>query len=998
MVKSPQAEARYRVLAIATEWSSVHGGLSTFNRQLCHALVSAGVSVVCVVLKAAAEERLDAEDNGVFLIEAPSPRGTSELFVLAARPVLPQGFVPNVIIGHARVTGPAAKRLRDEHFPNAKRLHFIHMAPDEIEWDKLGRTDDAGERAEERTEFELDLARTADLVVAVGPRLHHRLENDLFPDKIHPLRFDPGFDAENIDHPPLPPTGLWRILLLGRMEDAHSKGLDLAAQAIGLAVRRRDTRTNGIEFVVRGAPVGSTNALRTKVLAQSGLPSLSVVIRPYSTQAERLAADLRRATLVLMPSRTDGFGLVGVEAIIAGTPVLISESSGLGALLQEALPTDDVGRVVVSMSGDDQVIADRWARAIEAVLSDREAAFQRAADIRCHLAAHKKWSTAIQDLLTALSPSPLEGKLPDERGLNIESAPSRANRLSSSAARSRARRTKRSADKAIGEHIDAPPLKDVSSKKEIGQPNSPKPRNSKTREARVTEVPAGNRNQGLRTVGSSGPDEQRYVELVGSIRGSRRHATILAAQMNVTVRQRPPQLECVLSCRGEEFRGSAPLLDDRLVRQGHEEIGLQAQGIRRPTSVIPQVRRRLMASIPRQAISFLRQVAQAPTISTLALEISLGEPAVLDPYPWELLAERGFLADPGIAVAVWRSVKSPKQPTPRSSAVLLVGSASPDGAVATTVPDELDTLTRLLRECPVIHTHAHSDIAFPGFAQMLRALQPSAIHIVTRGKLSDFRFNDDSGADSPPHEIGAYLTSVTADLIVLNAGGSASSLDGGTVLARQIATTSPATTVGMAADIPGPVGPYFSQGFFGALALGCSVIEAFGSAVQAVQQKIEFSYLWSTPIMYARPDSNVILFPADATGRMRLRFQEIVGQLHQLESDTAELAEHDSPWPPTGVPGVGAAMIRLAYIRDLITELDVSSLDEMDRIHWGLRLSQARSDAKRELGKLEPALRALRDSRHPREQRAQAKRSVRRCLSEQARVFATLERNLVNSR
>jgi glycosyltransferase involved in cell wall biosynthesis len=349
--RSSEAEARYRILAIATEWSSIHGGLSTFNRQLCCALTSAGARVVCVVLKATAEERLDAEHNGVFLAESPISPGTSELFALAAKPALPEGFAPNIIIGHARVTGPVAQRLHDDHFSTAIRLHFVHMAPDEIEWDKLDRADDAGERAEERTELELHLARTADLVVAVGPRLHLRLQNDLYPYNIHPLRIDPGFDAQNIDDSPQVPTGLWRILLFGRMEDAYPKGLDLAARAVGLAVERRRVRTDEIEFVVRGAPVGSTAELRQNIQEQSALPSLNVVVRPYSTHAERLAADLRRASLVLMPSRREGFGLVGVEAIVTGTPVLISESSGLGVLLREILSPDDAGRVVAGPFG-----------------------------------------------------------------------------------------------------------------------------------------------------------------------------------------------------------------------------------------------------------------------------------------------------------------------------------------------------------------------------------------------------------------------------------------------------------------------------------------------------------------------------------------------------------------------------------------------------------------------------------------------------------------------
>ena len=240
-VTAPQAGARYRVPAIATEWRSAHGGLSTFNRQLCRALASTGARVVCVVLKATHEETREAERDGIYLLEARLRPGTSELFALAGKPALPEDFIPNVIIGHARVTGPAAERLHDDHFPEARRLHFIHMAPDEIEWGKLDRTDDAGERAEERTEAQLSLARSADLVVAVGPRLHYRLQNDLTPWKIHPLRLDPGFDTESIDPQRQAPPGLRRILLVGRVEDAEVKGLDLAARAVAVGRKAGET-------------------------------------------------------------------------------------------------------------------------------------------------------------------------------------------------------------------------------------------------------------------------------------------------------------------------------------------------------------------------------------------------------------------------------------------------------------------------------------------------------------------------------------------------------------------------------------------------------------------------------------------------------------------------------------------------------------------------------------------------------------------------------------
>ena len=60
---SASQDSRLRILALGTEWHSGHGGLSTFNRQLCRALAAAGVEVICVVLRASPEDKRDAESQ-----------------------------------------------------------------------------------------------------------------------------------------------------------------------------------------------------------------------------------------------------------------------------------------------------------------------------------------------------------------------------------------------------------------------------------------------------------------------------------------------------------------------------------------------------------------------------------------------------------------------------------------------------------------------------------------------------------------------------------------------------------------------------------------------------------------------------------------------------------------------------------------------------------------------------------------------------------------------
>ncbi|WP_264811819.1 glycosyltransferase family 4 protein, partial [Gluconacetobacter johannae] len=392
-------------LAVATEWSSGRGGLSTFNRQLCVALSQAGAQVACIVLEATSQEIVAAKELGVTLVEAPRGTGLSDEQRLINKPLDLNEFNPDFLIGHGRITGPVAASLQANHYQSARRVHFIHMAPDEIEPYKLDREDQAGMRAQDRTELEVDLARTATCVVAVGPRLHGRFATYLagYDDTKSPLRFDPGFDVKRPQERKPPEGDPWQVLLVARAEDVHLKGLDTAASAVAKVARERLAVLPRIELVIRGAKSDGMDKLRSELLQKAGPNRLELSVRAFTVSDERLRADLQSASLVLMPSRSEGFGLVGVEAIVAGAPALVSADSGLAQLLREDLSPDQVARLVVKMDGTPDELCERWANAIERVLADREASFRRAAEIRNIMADKKTWLNEAKKLLAALT-------------------------------------------------------------------------------------------------------------------------------------------------------------------------------------------------------------------------------------------------------------------------------------------------------------------------------------------------------------------------------------------------------------------------------------------------------------------------------------------------------------------------------------------------------------------------------------------------------------------
>jgi glycosyltransferase involved in cell wall biosynthesis len=411
-------------LVVATEWGSAHGGLSTFNRQLCTHLAAAGVRVSCLVLEASDGDHNDAAAKGVSLVEAPRLSGASAGELLSRRPDLRDAGDPAAIIGHARITGRAAQALHG-YFPAAHHVHFIHMIPDDIERHKLDRGDDAEALAEERHQAELELSEAADYAVAVGPRIYAWFLRDLEARGVEPsrlLRFDPGFDAAGAVQRTPPQGEPWMVLLFGRGEDEHLKGFDIAAAGFSAAADRLRHRLPEIELVIRGATRGTSAELAGKARRWASDKGLNVRVKPYATQPARLANELRSASLVVMPSRAEGFGLVGVEAIVAGAPALVSSASGLGKLISEVLPEAAV-RTVVETTGDDTATIENWSRAIEAVLSNRNGAFTQAAELQRRLAEKVTWAGSVSALLEAL-----RGIVAPDNGKSVAPAPGTSSR------------------------------------------------------------------------------------------------------------------------------------------------------------------------------------------------------------------------------------------------------------------------------------------------------------------------------------------------------------------------------------------------------------------------------------------------------------------------------------------------------------------------------------------------------------------------------------------
>lgn len=183
--------------------------------------------------------------------------------------------------------------------------------------------------------------------------------------------------------------------------DGGAKGGDLTFLFAGATIRRKgfDVLLEAFDRVA-----GSDPRARLRIVGPrgdlghllDGLPSDGVTFLGPRTQPE-LAEELRRADVLVLPSRNDSYGMVVAEALASGVPVLISEMVGAKDLIKEGgsgwvVPVEDVA-----------ALADRMAwcaghpEAVRAMGPD----CRRAAEKATWPAYHRRFAEVVGKLLSA---------------------------------------------------------------------------------------------------------------------------------------------------------------------------------------------------------------------------------------------------------------------------------------------------------------------------------------------------------------------------------------------------------------------------------------------------------------------------------------------------------------------------------------------------------------------------------------------------------------------
>ena len=380
--RQPQEHGRtIKVTILASEWGSTKGGLSAINRELAIQLTQfPDVQVTFFLPKCSHENKKEAQCHGISIVEAERRPGYEELDWLSSPPDYLQ---IDVVVGHGMKLGRQAQFIRKYH--KCRWVQVVHTDPEELGMFKC--YENPISKGEQKHHVEVELCQMADLVVGVGPKLTEvfrkylswcKKDRDIF-------ELTPGLFADFafVEQVPVQRKH-FSVLVFGRgdAEDFELKGFDIAARSVAALP--------DVTLVFVGAPEGKHNGIAKRFL-DLGIPANRLRVRGFTDQGalKRLFSEV---DLVLMPSRTEGFGLTGLETLSAGLPVIVSKNSGFG----EALGNVPYGSSFVIDSEDPSV----WTAAMKGIWSkDRQLRLDEAKVLRDSYGKRYSWSEQCENLL-----------------------------------------------------------------------------------------------------------------------------------------------------------------------------------------------------------------------------------------------------------------------------------------------------------------------------------------------------------------------------------------------------------------------------------------------------------------------------------------------------------------------------------------------------------------------------------------------------------------------
>ena len=182
------------------------------------------------------------------------------------------------------------------------------------------------------------------------------------------------------------------VLLCGRgdEEDFELKGYDIAVKAF--TDQRLKGKPYSLLFV--GSPEGKQDEVRERFL-KYGITGEQLTVREFVESRERMKELFCEVEMLIMPSKSKGFGLIALEALSAGLPILVGSNSGFARVIKN-IPLGKSS--IVADSGDPA----RWAAAIEDVHDRHEVVLEESEILKERYSKKYCWKTQCEELVDRL--------------------------------------------------------------------------------------------------------------------------------------------------------------------------------------------------------------------------------------------------------------------------------------------------------------------------------------------------------------------------------------------------------------------------------------------------------------------------------------------------------------------------------------------------------------------------------------------------------------------
>jgi glycosyltransferase involved in cell wall biosynthesis len=414
----------HSIIAFATQWGSKYGGINTFNTDFLSAFgvaYHAHAQVICIVTAAEKKEIEEAENTHVTLVKLPYAPQEKIFTVEQATAAIAElqklsiDFNPKhtIWLGHDRISGEAA--IHSAKLAGGRSALIHHMSYDAYE-----AFAENSHSAYAKTQYQKALFKQADLVLAVGPLLRDALA-DLLDDAKPIHMIIPGL----AEITPKPTPKFFNAFLSGRLSDDAAKikqghlGVAAFAKAISNAKDNNSPESlkRSPKIVLRGVdfeskqhygkdqPQTNPEFELQQFAEQYANARINLQALPYTQDREELYDNLKSASVALMPSWHEGFGLVAWEAMAAGVPVIISEDSGVYEFLKEFHPGSEKGFVnAIKVNGSSELPffndddLTEVVAAITEIANNPDRARSCAASLRSMLEDHT-WTACVENVV-----------------------------------------------------------------------------------------------------------------------------------------------------------------------------------------------------------------------------------------------------------------------------------------------------------------------------------------------------------------------------------------------------------------------------------------------------------------------------------------------------------------------------------------------------------------------------------------------------------------------